>query len=120
MATITWRKHANGKRPRDILLSWQRRAGNGQDSLPTVAGEQDAVPRRPDGHVRGDAETRFRKIRWAETDGEPVCPFCGSLDPDELKGYQQVKCADKGCRKLFSVTLGHAVRQPQDIAVQEP
>jgi len=53
-----------------------------------------------------DAETMFRKIRWAETDGEPVCPFCGSLDHYQLKGYKRVKCAAKGCRRLFSVTVG--------------
>ena len=25
----------------------------------------------------GEAETAFRKIRWNETDGAPVCPSCG-------------------------------------------
>ena len=25
-----------------------------------------------------EAETMFRKVRWADTDGEPVCPKCGN------------------------------------------
>ena len=27
-----------------------------------------------------EAETLFRKVRWPETGGEPVCSHCGSLD----------------------------------------
>lgn len=42
----------------------------------------------------------------AETDGEPACPFCGSPDHYELKGYKRVKRAAKGCREVFSVTVG--------------
>ena len=26
------------------------------------------------------AESYFRKVRWAETNGKPVCPDCGSLE----------------------------------------
>ena len=25
-----------------------------------------------------EAEMAFRRIRWADTDGEPVCPHCAS------------------------------------------
>jgi hypothetical protein len=25
-----------------------------------------------------EAETTFRKLRWSETDGAPVCPSCGN------------------------------------------
>jgi hypothetical protein len=27
-----------------------------------------------------EAEMAFRRIRWADTDGEPVCPHCGGMD----------------------------------------
>lgn len=52
-----------------------------------------------------EAETRFRQIRWAETNGEPVCPNCGSLDAYDcrrLKGAPRFRC--RGCKKDFSVT----------------
>jgi hypothetical protein len=28
-----------------------------------------------------EAETTFRKVRWPDTDGAPVCPHCGGVDP---------------------------------------
>ena len=52
-----------------------------------------------------DAEMTFRRIRWADTNGEPVCPYCGSLDAYDcrrLKGAPRFRC--KGCRKDFSIT----------------
>jgi transposase-like protein len=48
----------------------------------------------------------FRKIRWAETAGEPVCPRCGSLDHYDIPTRRKFKCAAKGCRHQFSVTSG--------------
>jgi hypothetical protein len=27
-----------------------------------------------------EAEAMFRKVRWPETEGEPVCPSCGGLN----------------------------------------
>src|SRR3984885_15101259 len=54
-----------------------------------------------------DAEMAFRKIRWADTNGEPVCPHCGSLDAYDcrrLKGAPRFRC--KGCKKDFSITAG--------------
>jgi transposase-like protein len=54
-----------------------------------------------------EAEARFRAIRWAETNGEPVCPNCGSLDAYDcrrLKGAPRFRC--KGCKKDFSITNG--------------
>lgn len=53
-----------------------------------------------------DAEALFRKIRWAETDGHPICPHCGSHKHYPLPRYKRYKCAAKGCRKMFSVTVG--------------
>lgn len=54
-----------------------------------------------------EAEARFRAIRWAETNGEPVCPHCGSLDAYDcrrFKGAPRFRC--KGCVKDFSITSG--------------
>ena len=54
-----------------------------------------------------EAEARFRAIRWAETNGEPVCPICGSLDAYDcrrLKGAPRFRC--RGCKKDFSITSG--------------
>lgn len=54
-----------------------------------------------------DAEMAFRRIRWADTNGEPVCPHCGSLDTYDcrrLKGAPRFRC--RGCKKDFSITAG--------------
>ena len=54
-----------------------------------------------------EAETAFRKIRWSETDGAPVCPSCGGLDAYECrrpKGALRFRC--KACAKDFTVTSG--------------
>ncbi len=48
------------------------------------------------------AETYFRKIRWEDTNGKPVCPRCGSLRHYDLKTRKVWKCKD--CEKQFSVT----------------
>jgi transposase-like protein len=50
------------------------------------------------------AEMAFRSIRWAEADGEPVCPECGCLEHYNLKSRPVWKC--KGCKKQFSLTSG--------------
>lgn len=50
------------------------------------------------------AQASFRAIRWASTEGEPVCPECGSLESYDLKGRPVWKC--KGCAKQFSLTSG--------------
>ena len=51
-----------------------------------------------------DAAKAFRSIRWADTDGEPVCPACGCTDHYDLKSRPVWKC--KGCGKQFSITSG--------------
>lgn len=50
------------------------------------------------------AESAFRNIRWADTDGEAVCPECGSLEHYNLKTRPVWKC--KHCKKQFSITSG--------------
>src|SRR5436305_4851325 len=54
-----------------------------------------------------EAETAFRKVRWFETDGAPVCPACGGLEPYQHRrptGLLRFRC--KACGKNFSITSG--------------
>ncbi|WP_349365329.1 MAG: IS1595 family transposase [Roseitalea porphyridii] len=51
-----------------------------------------------------DAFDAFRCIRWAETEGKPVCPQCGCAKAYTYKARKIFKC--KGCSKQFSVTSG--------------
>jgi transposase-like protein len=54
-----------------------------------------------------EAETTFKSLRWADTHGAPVCPFCGTLDAYEARrpnGALRFRC--KGCKKDFSITSG--------------
>jgi transposase-like protein len=54
-----------------------------------------------------EAENAFKLIRWAETDGSPVCPICGSVEPYEARrpnGSLRFRC--KGCKKDFTITSG--------------
>jgi transposase-like protein len=45
----------------------------------------------------------FKRLRWPETDGEPVCPTCGSID-HYTTARRRFAC--KACRKQYSVTSG--------------
>jgi transposase-like protein len=54
-----------------------------------------------------EAETMFRKVRWAETDGAAVCSHCGGLDAYEARrpnGSLRFRC--KACQKDFTITSG--------------
>ncbi len=51
-----------------------------------------------------EADQAFRELRWVHTDGEPVCPHCGSLTCYEYRSRPVFKCKD--CGKQFSVTSG--------------
>jgi transposase-like protein len=54
-----------------------------------------------------EAEMAFRRIRWADTDGEPVCPHCGGTDAYDcrrLKGAPRFRC--RACVKDFTITSG--------------
>ena len=54
-----------------------------------------------------EAEATFKRIRWADTNGEPVCPHCGVLDVYDCRrpnGAPRFRC--KGCGKDFSITSG--------------
>jgi transposase-like protein len=51
-----------------------------------------------------EARDAFRLIRWASTDGAPVCPSCGCLGVNSYKCRPIFKC--KACEHQFSVTAG--------------
>ena len=52
-----------------------------------------------------EVEEIFKAIRWADTDGKPVCPHCGSVHEHYyLKTRNQYRC--KECFHTFSVTSG--------------
>jgi len=54
-----------------------------------------------------EAETAFRRIRWHETDGQPICPHCGGTDAYDcrrLKGAPRFRC--RACGKDSSITSG--------------
>lgn len=51
-----------------------------------------------------EAFETFKTIRWASTDGAPVCPRCGCLDIYNLSDNRRFKCA--GCYHKFSITSG--------------
>ena len=46
----------------------------------------------------------FRSIRWASTEGQPVCPKCGCLESYAITTRKLWKCA--GCLTQFSVKSG--------------
>ena len=50
------------------------------------------------------AYLRFRRLRWPDTAGAPVCPACGCLDIYDLTTRRRFKCA--ACHHQFSVTSG--------------
>jgi transposase-like protein len=49
-----------------------------------------------------EAFEAFRCIRWAETEGKPVCPYCACAAVYTFKARKIFKC--KACEKQFSVT----------------
>ncbi len=51
-----------------------------------------------------DAFEAFKAIRWAENDGNPVCPHCGCTAAYTFKARKIFKC--QACDKQFSVTSG--------------
>jgi transposase-like protein len=51
-----------------------------------------------------NAYETFRQMRWAETEGEAVCPRCGCVETYDLPKRRQFECV--ACRHQFSVTSG--------------
>jgi transposase-like protein len=55
-------------------------------------------------YTDAEAYEVFKKVRWAENDGEPICPRCGCIAVYEYKARKIYKC--KGCGSQFSITTG--------------
>jgi transposase-like protein len=51
-----------------------------------------------------EARDTFKRIRWSETAGEPVCPECGGVDVYAYACRPPWRC--KGCHRQFSLTSG--------------
>src|ERR1700748_374876 len=54
-----------------------------------------------------EAEATFAKVRWAETNGAPVCPSCGGLNAYDCRrpnGAPRFRC--KACKADFTITNG--------------
>src|SRR5271165_2883182 len=54
-----------------------------------------------------EAEKAFAKVRWALTNGEPVCPTCGGLNAYDCRrpnGAPRFRC--RACKGDFSITSG--------------
>lgn len=57
--------------------------------------------------AENEVEEIFRKIRWSDTDGKPVCPSCctdSAYDCRRPNGAPRFRC--RVCQKDFSVTSG--------------
>jgi transposase-like protein len=53
------------------------------------------------------AEQAFKSVRWADTNGAPVCPYCGGVDAYDCRrpnGAPRFRC--RACVKDFSITSG--------------
>lgn len=46
----------------------------------------------------------FKRMRWQETNGEPVCPVCGCVDSKPIRNRSTFRCVS--CSKHYSVTSG--------------
>jgi len=51
-----------------------------------------------------NAYEAFKAMRWADTEGEPVCPRCGCVEHYEISSRHRFKCV--GCYHQYSVTSG--------------
>lgn len=51
-----------------------------------------------------EAETAFKNIRWADKNGTPVCPPCGSVEAYEARRANGALRFRKGCKKDFTIT----------------
>lgn len=117
---LEWTEHAKGLPPAQarLRLSVLRRlmehlvAGGALPSNPfppparrgprgpALALKLDEVLRMTD----AEAERVFRRIRWPDTGGLPVCHRCRGIDHYTCKAEPRWKC--KGCGYRFSVTSG--------------
>ncbi|MAB68345.1 MAG: hypothetical protein CMH89_01690 [Oceanicaulis sp.] len=60
-----------------------------------------------------EAVALWMKFRFAETDGRPVCPNCGTEKPYFITTRNQFRCRNSGCRKTFSLTSDTYFHSPK-------
>ena len=53
-----------------------------------------------------EAFAEFSAIRFCETGGQPVCPWCGHREVYAITTRRKWKCQSKACRRQFSATSG--------------
>ena len=53
-----------------------------------------------------EAYAEFVRLRFAENEGAPFCPKCGSTHVYSIKTRRRWKCANKECGATFSATSG--------------
>jgi transposase-like protein len=53
-----------------------------------------------------EAWLAVRRMRWPLSDGEPVCPKCGSLKNYTVKTRKKFCCAAPDCRHQFTALSG--------------
>ncbi|MDT9600841.1 hypothetical protein [Sphingosinicella rhizophila] len=59
------------------------------------------------GLTEAEAEVTFRRIRWASTGGDPLCPGCSSPDAyDCRRSNRAPRFRCRCCQKDFSITSG--------------
>lgn len=66
--------------------------------------------------TENEAYQEFLKIRWPETNGEPVCPKCGSWQYRKIRTRSLFRC--KACNKQFSAVSGtkfHSRKLPYSV-----
>ncbi len=76
-------------------------------TLLTLKGSEDAELGSGLPHVRREGGRDVRQIRWADTNGAPVCPHCGGVDAYDCRrpnGAPRFRC--RACGKDFSITSG--------------
>ena len=62
------------------------------------------------------AEAMFCKVRWPDTNGEPVCPNCGGLTPTTAAGRMVPPVPLQGVPQGFHHHGRHPIRLAQDAA----
>lgn len=70
--------------------------------LLSLAGARTLTPADIVAMTDEQANDTFKKLRWPETDGKPVCPRCYSRKVYILKTRGTFKCSE--CKRHFSMT----------------
>ena len=75
-------------------------------ALPPLTRRKDLSLAKVSRMSEDEARDCFRQIRWAETEGKPVCPNCACAAVYSFRSRPIFKC--KACEKQFSVSPGRS------------